>query len=75
MIKTLTSKRIYQNKWMELFEDTVERPSGAHGLFSVVNKIDFAVIVAIRNGKIQLVEQYRYPVKEHSIDVTSFSDR
>ena len=33
------------------------------GLYSVVDKPDFAVIAAVANGEIHLVEQYRYPVR------------
>jgi len=62
-IKQLTSKVIYQNKWMKVFEDTIERPSGHHGIYGVVEKPDFAVIAAIEDHHIHLVQQYRYPVK------------
>jgi ADP-ribose pyrophosphatase len=62
-IKQLTSKLVYQNKWMKVLEDTIKRPSGRHGVYGVVEKPDFAVIAAIEEGHIHLVQQYRYPVK------------
>jgi len=62
-IKTLNSREIYKNKWMTLREDEIERPSGAKGIYSVVDKPDFAIIVPIEDGYIHLVEQYRYPVE------------
>lgn len=62
-IKTLKSKRVYQNRWMSVREDVVLRPSGAEGIFGVVDKPDFVVILPIQDDHIYLVEQYRYPVE------------
>lgn len=61
-IKTLSSKVVYENKWMRVKEDCIQRESGAEGIFGVVEKSDFVVIIPISNGYIHLVEQYRYPV-------------
>lgn len=62
-IKTLASKTVYENKWMRVREDRIQRPSGAEGIFGVVEKPDFVVIIPIADGCIHLVEQYRYPVQ------------
>ncbi|QEY17903.1 NUDIX hydrolase [Cellvibrio sp. KY-GH-1] len=62
-IKTLASKTVYENKWMRVREDRIQRPSGAEGIFGVVEKPDFVVIIPISDGCIHLVEQYRYPVQ------------
>ena len=69
MIKTLSSKIVYKNKWMTVREDIIERDSGAEGLFGVVEKPDFAAIIAIENNKIHLVEQFRYPVAQRSLEL------
>ena len=61
-IKTLASKTVYTNRWMTVREDSIERQSGHTGIYGVVEKADFAVIAAVQDGKIYLVEQYRYPV-------------
>jgi len=61
-IKQLASKVIYQSKWMTVREDEIEMDSGKKSVFGVVDKSDYAVIIPYENGKIQLVEQYRYPV-------------
>ena len=60
--KTLSSRIIHEDRWMRLRLDAIERPSGAPGSYTVVEKPDFAVIAAIDGGMIHLVEQYRYPV-------------
>ena len=48
---------------MTVWEDHVTRRDGTPGIFGVVEKPDFAVIAAVDNGEIYLVEQYRYPVR------------
>lgn len=58
----LDSKEVYKNHWMRVREDRVVRPSGAEGIYGVVEKPDFAVIAAIEAGEIYLVQQYRYTV-------------
>jgi ADP-ribose pyrophosphatase len=62
-IETLGTTIVYKNRWMSVREDAIVRADGSAGLYSVVDKPDFAVIAAVSDGEIHLVEQYRYPVK------------
>ena len=62
-IKQLSSTVVYQNNWMSVREDKIERASGKQGIYGVVDKPDCAAIIAIDNGKIHLVNQYRYTVQ------------
>jgi ADP-ribose pyrophosphatase len=62
-IKTTASRIVYENRWMRVREDAIERQDGSSGIYGVVEKADFAVIVPLDNGAIHLVEQYRYPVQ------------
>lgn len=68
-IKTLSSSIVYQNPWMRLREDQIERADGTHGLYAVVEKTDFAVIIPIEDGNIYVVEQYRYPLAARTIEL------
>jgi 8-oxo-dGTP pyrophosphatase MutT (NUDIX family) len=61
-IECLASRIVYRNRWMTVRQDRIRRRSGATGLYGVVDKPDFAVIAAVRDGRLLLVEQYRYPV-------------
>lgn len=61
-IRTLSSKIVYQNRWMRVREDAIERPDGSKGIYGVVEKPDFAVIIPWDRGGLHLVEQHRYPV-------------
>ena len=69
MFKVINSKEIYKNKWMRLREDIIERANGAKGIYTVVEKNDFAVIIAIENSMLQLVTQYRHPIQERSLEL------
>ena len=62
-ITTLGTRVVYQNRWMTVREDAIRRPDGTEGLFGVVEKSDFVVIVPMEpDGSVHLVQQYRYPV-------------
>jgi ADP-ribose pyrophosphatase len=61
-IEQIESKIVYRNRWMTVREDRIRRTDGSHGTYGVVEKNDFAVIAAIQDGQIHLVEQFRYPV-------------
>lgn len=54
-IKTLESRQIYRNRWMSLKEDRILRANGSEGLYSVIEKDDFVVIIPVENDEIYLV--------------------
>lgn len=68
-ILTLDSKEIYRNQWMTLKEDQILRANGKKGIYSVVEKNDFVIIIPIQDDDIYVVEQYRYPLKERTIEL------
>ena len=61
-IECIGSREAYANRWMRVREDRVRRADGSEGIYGVIEKGDFAVIVAVQDGSVALVEQYRYPV-------------
>ena len=67
-IDTIDSQIVYQNKWMTVREDKIRRASGAEGIYGVVDKPDFAVILAFQDGDVYLVEQYRYAIGERQAE-------
>jgi 8-oxo-dGTP pyrophosphatase MutT (NUDIX family) len=62
-IATTASRVVYENRWMRLREDRIRRADGVPGLYGVVEKPDFAVVVPVDAGRVHLVQQYRYPVR------------
>lgn len=61
-IETLSSREAYRNPWTRVREDRIRRRDGSEGLYGVVEKPDFVVIVALQDGLLHMVEQFRYPV-------------
>jgi 8-oxo-dGTP pyrophosphatase MutT (NUDIX family) len=61
-IKTLSSSVIYSDNWMRLRKDEIERADGARGTYAVVERSNFALIIAAENGGFHLVEEFRYPL-------------
>ncbi len=58
-----TARRVvYENAWLTLTEDDVVLGDGTTGIYGVVHKRDYAVIVAVDDDRVHLVEQFRYPV-------------
>lgn len=67
-IRQLSSRVMYRNPWMTVREDEIERDNGAHGIYGVVEKCDSAIILPIADDQIYLVEQFRYPIGEKSLE-------
>ena len=57
---------VYANAWMQVREDEFERTDGGTGVYGVVDKPDFAIVVAEQDGQFHLVEQFRYPIGRRS---------
>jgi 8-oxo-dGTP pyrophosphatase MutT (NUDIX family) len=61
-ITRLSSRLVYENRWLRLREDQVRRRDGSEGIYSVLERPEFAVICPVQDGIIHLVEQFRYPI-------------
>jgi ADP-ribose pyrophosphatase len=61
-IETVASREIYRNPWMVLREDDIRRPDGSSGVYAVVDKPTYALVMPYDGHRFQLVEQFRYPV-------------
>jgi 8-oxo-dGDP phosphatase len=61
-IRRVSSRVVYQNPWMTVREDQIERPDGSRGIFGVIDKPDFALVIPAQDGGFHLVEEYRYPI-------------
>jgi len=65
-IRTLSSRVVYENPWLRLREDEIERPDGGRGVYALVEKPDFAVVVPWDGEAVTLVGQYRYTLGRHT---------
>ncbi len=68
-IATLSSREVYRNHWLRLREDRILRSNGQEGIYGVVEKDDAAIILPIDNGRVWLVEQFRYTIEERALEL------
>jgi 8-oxo-dGTP pyrophosphatase MutT (NUDIX family) len=68
--RTLESKDVYDNAWINVREDAVIRPDGEQGIYGVVHFKNIAIgILAVEDDHIYLVGQYRYPLNRYSWEI------
>jgi ADP-ribose pyrophosphatase len=60
--KTLSSKKVYENRYMKVYDEEVVTSFGDKLIYGVVRKEPFVVIIPWDGEKALLVGQYRYPV-------------
>jgi 8-oxo-dGTP pyrophosphatase MutT (NUDIX family) len=61
-MRTRSSREVYRNPWIRVREDVVERADGGTGVYGVVEKPHFALVLPREREGFWLVEQYRHPV-------------
>ena len=61
-IERLSSREIYRNPWLVLREDDIRRPDGSPGIYSVIDRATYALVIPYDEQRFRLVEQFRYPV-------------
>lgn len=61
-IERVGSREVYRNAWMVVREDDIRRPDGTTGIYGVIDKPTYALVIAANDGRYQLVEQFRYPI-------------
>jgi 8-oxo-dGTP pyrophosphatase MutT (NUDIX family) len=61
-IQRLASREVYRNNWMTLREDQIRRPDGSTGIYAVVDKPTYALVIPRDGDRFHLVEQFRYPL-------------
>lgn len=59
----VASRVVYENRWMRVHEDQIEHADGTPGLYGWIEKTPSALIVAIEDGHVWLVQQFRHPVQ------------
>jgi 8-oxo-dGTP pyrophosphatase MutT (NUDIX family) len=61
-IQTVASREVYRNNWMTVREDDIRRPDGSMGIYAVIDKPTYALVIAQDGDRFHLVEQFRYPL-------------
>jgi 8-oxo-dGTP pyrophosphatase MutT (NUDIX family) len=65
-MRRTASRTVYANPWLSVREDEFERDDGSTGIYGVVDKQDFAIVIPEQDGMFHLVEQFRYPIGRRS---------
>lgn len=58
----IASREVYRNDWMVVREDDIRRPDGSSGIYGVIDKPTYALVIATDGERLRLVEQFRYPL-------------
>ncbi|MFC0109485.1 NUDIX domain-containing protein [Kibdelosporangium aridum] len=61
-MQTLSTRQVYENPWMRLREDKIRRADGSEGIYAVVDKPTYALIIPLDGDRLHMVEQFRYPI-------------
>ncbi|OBH86549.1 ADP-ribose pyrophosphatase [Mycobacterium sp. E2989] len=64
VIERIATREIYRSQWMVLREDDIRRQDGSPGIYGVVDKPDYALVMPFDGRRFRLVEQFRYPLGE-----------
>jgi len=65
-MRQTASRVVYANPWLSVREDEFVRSDGSTGVYGIVDKQDFAIVIPQQDGMFHLVEQYRYPIARRS---------
>jgi 8-oxo-dGDP phosphatase len=61
-MEALKTRQVYANAWMTVREDAVRRSDGSDGVYGVIDKPDYALVMPWDGERFMLVEQFRYPL-------------
>ena len=65
----ISTKKVYENPWVRLDEDRVEK-DGKKGIFGVVTmKSGVAVLLIDEEGQVILSKEYKYALKRYDINL------
>lgn len=68
--RTLSVRDVYDNSWIGVREDRVVRPDGEEGIYGVVHFKNRAIgVLAVEDGEVYLIGQYRYPLGQYSWEI------
>ena len=68
--KKVSTRVVYDNPWIRVREEEVVRPDGRPGIYGVVHFKNVAVgVLAVEDGTLYLVGQYRYTLERYSWEI------
>lgn len=67
-VERLDSRNVYTNAWMTVREDRVRYADGSTGIYGVVDKRDFTIVLPRTSTGFWLVGQFRYPIGRRALE-------
>ncbi|MFF0145116.1 8-oxo-dGTP pyrophosphatase MutT (NUDIX family) [Amycolatopsis sulphurea] len=61
-VQRVATREVYRNNWMTVREDATRRADGSPGIYGVIDKPTYALVIPLAGDRMHLVEQFRYPV-------------
>jgi len=61
-MRTTSSREVYRNPWIRVREDTVVHDDGSAGVYGVVERAHFGLVIPAERDGFWLVEQFRHPL-------------
>ena len=65
----LSSKTVHKNPWYCVKHEKFLLPSGKKGNYYVIDTGNSSFVIPIKKGKIIFVKQYRYPLKQRTLEL------
>ncbi len=66
MLTTLSTRIAFENPWVSLREDAVRFPDGVESVYAYIERPRYAIVAAMEDGHLWMVEQYRHPLRARS---------
>ena len=67
--ETLHSQNIYTGKIIDVYKNEVLLPNGKNAEREIVLHKECSAVLPVKDGKIIFVRQYRYPIKDFSLEI------
>ncbi len=67
-VRTTRSREVYRNPWIRVREDVVEHADGSSGIYGVIERPHFGLVLPAERNGFWLVEQYRYPLGRRALE-------
>lgn len=66
MLTVLSTRIAYETRHVRLREDAIRFPDGTEGLYSYVERPTYAIVAAVEDGEVWMVEQWRHPLRRRT---------
>jgi 8-oxo-dGTP pyrophosphatase MutT (NUDIX family) len=67
-MRTTGSREVYRNPWIRVREDTVELADGSTGIYGVIERPHFGLVIPAERDGFWMVEQFRYPLGRRALE-------